>query len=401
MKKISAFLAALALFLFTAATLSLAARRLVPKEEPSFCTWTLEEKENYLSGLKENLLTDSIPVFGSSEFQHGLDTPYHPANLFADSDFHPLLLGGGYYQSLYHAITLAAIEPYLPSADSGHRKAVLILSPQWFRKTGVVDQAFSSRFSEYMYVSMLCNDRLSEETRAYLSSRTHTLLGAVDTKTDGHIQLHEKVLWKQEGTFAETKYEALWNVFLKEKDFFQLAADITAAKLTGTWPAASDPDGQTSDIDWSLLLSQAEADGVRENQNELYISDESYQKLLPYLPSKKDMNKDAKKGYQKSPEYDDLRCFLRVCRELDIHPLLVILPVNGYYYDYTGFPVTAREGYYENIRHAAAEFQAQTADFSDQEYTKYFFEDRVHIGKTGWVKINESIYRFYKEMDGI
>lgn len=428
MKRILAFLTALALFLLTAAGLRFAAFSLVPEDDPSFCVWPLEEKENHITGLTQNMLSESIPVFGSSEFQHGLDTPYHPATLFAGSDFAPLLLGAGYYQSLYHAITLAAIEPSLPQPEGRTRKAVLILSPQWFRKTGVVDQAFSSRFSELMYQNMLCNEQLSEETKSYLSARTHALLGSVDKKTEKHVQLHEKVLWKQEADFSEILYEKIWNLFLTEKDRFQLAANVAAAKLNHSWPetkfpaqrqAAGNDSTEDSTVQlqaagdaeaactvnaqapvWDALLARAEADGIRENQNELYISQKSYRKLLPHLPSKKDMNKDAKKGYQKSPEYDDLRCFLKVCQELDIQPMLVILPVNGYYYDYTGFPSSARQAYYENIRALASEYHAKTADFSGQEYTKYFFEDRVHIGKTGWVKINESIYDFYK-MEGV
>ena len=82
---------------------------------------------------------------------------------------------------------------------------------------------------------------------------------------------------------------------------------------------------------------------------------------------------------------------------MHIKPLLVILPVNGYYYDYTGFPQTARETYYSNIRNLADAYNAQLADFSADEYTKYFFEDQVHIGRKGWVLINESLYNFYKE----
>ena len=400
MKKIYAFLTALALFVLTVVGCHLYDQNRVAVHNPAFSTWPLEEKENSLSGLTENLTAENIPVFGSSEFQHGLETPFHPAQIFAGTDFHPLLLGAGYYQSLYHAVTLAAIEPFMET-----KKAVLILSPQWFRRTGVVEQAYSSRFSERVYTGMLQNNRLSEETKTYISSRTHTLLGNVDAKTLKHVILHEKILWKQEGSTAEQAYESLWNSFLEEKDRFQIATNMVIAGIKKL-----DPDHTTTDKnslpentlsgnspDWDALLELAEQTGIRENQNEFFINEESYKKLLPYLPSKKDMNKDAKTGYQKSPEYDDLRCFLTVCQELGIEPMLIILPVNGYYYDFTGFPKTARQGYYENIRGVAAEFGARTADFSDQEYTKYFFEDRVHLGKIGGVKINESIYEFYEE----
>ena len=407
MKKLYAFLTALCLFLVTTLFCHLYIHTPAAVQNPAFSTLPMEEKEDFLSGMTENLDEKSIPIFGSSEFQHGADTPYHPASMFTGTDFHPMLLGAGYYQSLWHAITLAAIEP---SMDN--KTAVLILSPQWFRKTGVVDQAFSSRFSEPVYTGMLSNERLSEETKEYISGRTHTLLANVDVKTLKHVDQHEAVLWKQNGSFSERAMESLWNLFLEEKDRFQLSANLFAAKITGrmrlttTGQAASETSestGATSSNytpDWAGLLAQAETDGNQENQNEFFIDDKSYQKLKPFLPSKKDMNKDAKKGYQNSPEYDDLRCFLRVCRELGIEPMLVILPVNGYYYDFTGFPTSARQGYYEKIRAVAAEFEAEVADFSDQEYTKYFFEDRVHLGKTGWVMVNERIYEFYQKNKG-
>ena len=154
---------------------------------------------------------------------------------------------------------------------------------------------------------------------------------------------------------------------------------------------------ENTEPDWEALLDQAQAEGDRENQNQFYMDPDKYQKLEPYLPQKKGMNSDAVTGYQNSPEYDDLRCFLQVCRELEIEPMLVLIPVNGYYYDYTGFPKEARQGYYEKIRKAAEEYHVRVADFADQEYTKYFFEDRVHLGKKGWVMVNESIYRFYCE----
>ena len=108
------------------------------------------------------------------------------------------------------------------------------------------------------------------------------------------------------------------------------------------------------------------------------------------------MNADALKGYQTGPEFSDLRCFLDVCSETGVEPMLVILPVNGYYYDFTAFPQSARQAYYEKIRKIAQEYDAAVADFSGDEYTKYFFEDRVHLGQKGWVMVSEEIYRFYQ-----
>lgn len=387
MKNIKAFLVALLLFGVTVTGCHFLISGREDLNNPQFSTWSEDDKSRNRSGLMANLNESCIPVFGSSEFQHGTDTPYHPAQVFSYTSFHPMLIGAGYYQSLSHAITLAAIEPAMQE-----RKAVLLLSPQWFRKTGVVDQAFSSRFSETLYDGMLKNGKLSSETRDYIRERAHLLLSA-DTKTRDRIMKHEEILLEDKGSVAEKFFDSAWYAFLEEKDSFSLTVKELQSGIgtgEGTEPENIEPD-------WEVLLKQAQEEGDRDNQNQFYMDPDKYQKLEPYLPQKKGMNSDAVTGYQNSPEYDDLRCFLQVCRELEIEPMLVIIPVNGYYYDYTGFPKEARQGYYEKIRKVAEEYHVQAADFSNQEYTKYFFEDRVHLGKKGWVMVNESIYRFYCE----
>lgn len=387
MKQMKAFLVALLLFAVTVLGCHFYIRERVAVDNPEFSTWSSEEKSRSLTGITENLNEGTIPVFGSSEFQHGTDTAYHPAQVFAGNRFNPMLIGAGYYQSLSHAITLAAIEPYLTQ-----RKAVLILSPQWFRKTGVVDQAYASRFSESLYVGMLENEKVSDETKTYFSDRTCELL-QVDETTREHVLLHNKVLWEGTASVLEELQETFWNSFLLEKERFSM---VTMQQAAGIGTGEGIP-SEDEEPDWEALLAQAQADGEKENQNQFYIDDTSYKLLESHLAEKKDMNKDAVKGYQNSPEYDDLRSFLQVCQELEIEPMLVVLPVNGYYYDYTGFPKEAREGYYAKVKAVAEEYGAKVADFSDQEYTKYFFEDRVHLGKKGWVMVNESLYEFYQE----
>ena len=314
---------------------------------------------------------------------HGQDTPYHPSAMFADSDFEPMLIGAGYYQSLSHAIALGAV-------GEGQKKAVLFLSPQWFRKPGVLPQAFASRFSENDYMGMLQNENLSKETKQYIIDRTHALLKD-DPKTRNRLSRYERVWDTKTATTEDTLLANAWQGFLNEKERITvpLLFDLTAKKTNRTAGNIS--------INWTKWLAKAEKDGSRYQENQFYIDEKNYKKLKPRLSKKKDSNKKAIHGYGSSPEYDDLRCFLDVCRDMDIKPLLVILPVNGYYYDYTGFPQTARETYYSNIRNLADAYNAQLADFSADEYTKYFFEDQVHIGRKGWVLINESLYNFYKE----
>ena len=389
MNAFRAFVTALCLFACTCAGALTWARHHAVVSPDAYAVETAEYKSVSYAGLTGNMQENMIPVFGSSEFQHGAQSFYHPARLFADSDFTPMLIGAGYYQSLSHALTLAAIEDSMQE-----RKAVLILSPQWFRKTGVVDQAYISRFSEILYQNMLQNDALSQETKEYISRRTEKLL-APDESTLERIRRDEASLWKKEASREDRTLEAIWIKLLEKKDTFTVAVMEALSGIHSQEPHnASTKRGR--EPDWEQLLALAEETGRKENTNPFWIDDKSYEKLLPVLPSKKGMNADAKKGYQTGPEFDDLRCFLTVCRETGVQTMLVLVPVNGYYYDYTQFPQSAREAYYEKIRQIAAEYETKIADFSKEEYTHYFFEDRVHLGKVGWIYVNQAIYDFYK-----
>ena len=146
--------------------------------------------------------------------------------------------------------------------------------------------------------------------------------------------------------------------------------------------------------DWAALEAQADADGAKANTTNQFGMNDDFYFLYKntMLKSKKDSMKQA--DYTQSPEYGDLICFLNVCRDLGIRPLLVSLPVNGPWYDYMGFPQQNRQAYYQKIRDIAAEYGAELADLSTEEYTPHFFEDNTHIAWKGWVKLNESLYRF-------
>ena len=394
MERIKGFLIALVLFVLTAAGFHFYAEARTEKDPEGYALWTWEEKSLSVAGLTGNLKGNMIPVFGSSEFQHGNDTPFHPCRLFKGSGFTPMLIGAGYYQSLSHAVTLAAIAESMPV-----KKAVLIVSPQWFRKTGVVDQAYTSRFSQRIYQEMLLNEDLTQQTKDYIRTRTAKLLKG-DAQTLSRILLDEEVLIGNEAGPAGKLQQALWEAFLKEKDRVSIAFRIRAAQLTGKYPSRDESAAGSGEPDWAGLLKLAEEAGQKENTNPFFIGDKSYKRLLPVLDLKKGMNADADRGYQTGPEFADLECFLDVCKETGTEPMLVLIPVNGYYYDFTEFPASARQAYYEKIRTIAQEHGAAVADFSGEEYTKYFFEDRVHLGKKGWVKVSEAIYRFACSQEG-
>ncbi|MDR2587034.1 MAG: D-alanyl-lipoteichoic acid biosynthesis protein DltD, partial [Coriobacteriales bacterium] len=101
--------------------------------------------------------------------------------------------------------------------------------------------------------------------------------------------------------------------------------------------------------------------------------------------------------FMPSPELDDLRLFLQVCQENDVEPLLVIVPVNGWWYDYAGHPQADRMALYQAIRDLCDEMDTRYADFSGHEYEEYFLFDIMHLGWRGWVQVEQAIEAYSRE----
>ncbi|MEF9940795.1 MAG: D-alanyl-lipoteichoic acid biosynthesis protein DltD [Lachnospiraceae bacterium] len=387
MKKIMAFLMAGVLFMGTAYGVHIYRSNRLISYTNEFSTWTNASKFMSSDAMRTNLNKESLVVFGSSEFEHGLDTPYHPRTMFQNAKLNPMLIGAGYYQCLSHAITLSAIGKSIPN-----KKVVLLLSPTWFRKEGVNNKAFASRFSESSYLEMLKNKAISSDTKTYMEKRTIQLL-EVDEPTRDRIKRYQRVISGGDTSIFDQLDYRIYAQFLMEKSQGKVLEQMEQEGV----PSNGKPVVKDTPIEWEACMKQAEADGITNNQNPFYMNPKSFSKIELKMGKKRNCRSGIQDAYTRSPEYGDLRCFLDVCKEQDITPLLVALPVNGYWYDYTGFPSHARAKYYENIRSIAKEYDVQLEDLSDREFTKYFFEDGVHLGGKGWVTVDELLYNFYNK----
>jgi len=153
--------------------------------------------------------------------------------------------------------------------------------------------------------------------------------------------------------------------------------------------------GPVETPDWEALRQQALEDAQRmSTTNDWGVEDDFYTKQLePALDSLAGARADE--TYSDTPEYDDLELFLQVCDACGIEPLVVIEPTLGPYYDHIGITAQTRAAAYQRIRDVvAAHSSARLADFSANEYEKYFLFDIVHFGWTGWVDTERALYEF-------
>lgn len=388
MKNIKAFLVALALFVVTLGGMHLLMNRSLPTEGIKYATWTDYAKNSCTQALQKLASNpDSMLVFGSSELKHGIESGFHGDTIFDGTDMQPVFIGRAGYQCLTHTITLAALKD-----GTANQKVVLIVSPQWFKKDGVSSNAFETTFSEDNFIAMLENPSLSEETRDYIINRTQQIVSDNDVMAE---RIGRDITWynvnepdKAGGLLADAH-----KAFIEEKSRYALTCK---ALVTGQWQKTEPITARSlGDNDWQQLYRQAGEQGKTLCGNNSYgMYDKAYKNT--YAPLMKAGKHKNPKYNTDSMEFDDLECFLKVCKDEGIKPMLVILPFNGYWYDYSGLTQEKRQAFYEKTKSLAIEYGATCADMSAEEYATCFFEDNSHPALKGLVEMNEKIYEFYR-----
>lgn len=335
---------------------------------------------------------DTLLIFGSSELKT-TDICTHPANFFADKrgGIQVDLIGRGSCQSLVHALAIAAGGDALNG-----KKVVLITAPQSYVEGGIASDLFMANFSELQVLAMLEDDTVSDEVKTYLSSRIQTLIRSYNEENGTSLQQHTAA-----GLLTNTRESGLLSSLLlpyRVLSYWALDCKDRVQARTVMRSYSDIPTPQSSaPVDWdaeeAAALAQA-ADMV--TNNDFYMQDDYYS---TYVGRKLDQQKDKDSGlsYDVSPEYDDLRCLLEICRQKHMEVLFVHVPMNGSWNDFTGFTAERRESYYEKVRAIAEEYDNVTLlDLTQYEYEPYFLCDTMHLGWKGWLEVDRAIIEFYR-----
>lgn len=322
-------------------------------------------------------------VMGSSEF--GTDVDQNAARFLARrvNDVDMFVSGRGYTGSLYHAIELGAVSRTIPN-----KKVALIVSPQWFTPQGMSPPAYEATFSDSEFQAMLASPALSDGLKARIVARA----GQLKPELCSVRYPCGASGWQKARLYLDAPYAALANrvnVLQEEYQARRVNQNYAAPYTVGRASSAM------ASLDWDAEREVARANGEKNSTNEFGMSDNFYNRWIqPRLAALR--GSQAADTYMASPEFGDLELFLDVARESRTEVLLVSVPVNGRWYDYTGFPIAERDGYYAKIRAIAAAHQVRLADLSTNEDTPYYFWDTWHLGWRGWLDVDEVCYDFVR-----
>ncbi|WP_088068236.1 D-alanyl-lipoteichoic acid biosynthesis protein DltD [Gottfriedia luciferensis] len=326
-----------------------------------------------------------VPIYGSSELLR-FDS-FHPSNFFEkyDPKYTPFLIGRGGTQSLIHFLSLSSVYPYLKD-----KQIVFIVSPQWFNKRGLDEARFSPNFSKLQAIELANNNQIPIDIK---KRAIHRLLDYSIVKNDHMLStvlknsIGEKTNQPADNIMANYLVNPYLSIVKKQ--------DIALSKFNvGARIFNSNHYTTPENKSYSELLQMAEKQGEKTSTNNPFgIRNSIYS--FHFANKINDLkNINTKVSYNVSPEYGDLQLVLDLLKSAHAKPLFIVIPVNGYFYDYTGFKKENRSNYYKKVSNEIRSSGFDIADLSSHEYEKYFFRDSLHISLKGWVYIDQAMEAF-------
>lgn len=339
--------------------------------------------------LKDIIREDGdLILLGSSELSSSVEQ--NPINVFPfkGAEYDISIFGRAHTQSLQHSTILSNTK------DIGDKdKVAIIVSSQWFeRYDGIDGDNFSVNFSELQFYNFFNNEKISKENKLYYAERMSSLLGQSGKFTEERIYagLYSRDNFISKSLLGLLKpYYNLKEYMLETKDKVQTIKILKAADEKKKI--------DLKDINWTEEEIRAEEiASSKVTNNDIYVEDDYYD---TYLRDRYESLKDTwtEVDLNNSKEIRDYEFFLDVCNEMNVKPLIILMPVNGLYYDYLGLTADKRTEFYNNIEEKSREKGFDVLNLQNKEYEKYYMFDVMHLGWKGWLEINEEMYKYFKD----
>lgn len=341
--------------------------------------------------LLQNIVLQSpgfVPIYGSSEFGHGGN--YNPTKLFAGkpTGWTPFLFGHAGSEDIIQAL-------YASAQDLQGKKIALSLSAQWFGANGIAQNTFGANFSALQAYNMLSNPKLTISTKKELAQR---LLRFDEVNKDYPILAELLKNYGQDSFQSRVKEAAYWPLGKIELAGLELQDMYKTVKALQKLPpkdiAKNASSFQSKKLpSWSILEAKANAEVAKNESNNPYgVANQYFQQNQAKLNTLQ--GSSLKASFYPSPEYKDLNLLMQVLKEEGAKPIFMIQPVNGRWYDMTGFPQAQRQKYYDQIRQLCRQNGFALADMSSHEYDPNFMDDPSHPSAKGWAYFDEALNKF-------
>lgn len=333
---------------------------------------------------------NNFMLYGSSELSSPV--PQNPAKVFPNKDNNFIVnkVGRGHDQNLQHLINFGALDNKL-----NNKKIGLVVSLQWFYDLGgIPSESFQMNFSELQFYKFIDNKNIDEATKRYVAERIYKLTRSRDISKDvpalyAYLYSRENKILRT-GNYIVKPYYAFRQYYLETKDKARALAFLRDTQVESLKSAS------LNYIDWEKETKRAEEMGKGAvTNNNYYVEDGYYDKYLrPQMDYFNNVYKDL--NLLESYEFRDYEEMLKVCKQLNIKPYIILMPVNGYFYDYMGLGKEKRDAFYHKVESLAKQYNFEVLNMKDKEYEPYFMIDIMHLGWKGWLYVDEKIAEYNK-----
>ncbi|MCU5747034.1 D-alanyl-lipoteichoic acid biosynthesis protein DltD [Staphylococcus sp. SQ8-PEA] len=309
------------------------------------------------------------PIYGSSELNK--NDPFQPAMLLKKNNQNMFYVGKGGSTGLLQTLALGSQYSNLKG-----KKMTVLISPQWFSKTGMSESNYQGRVSKLQINEIFENEDIPMTVKKRLARR---LLDFKDNKDNAFLKGYVK--GDTSGHFVNP-----W-----QADSLQKIERIKAFKPVKRSPLSKRVAKQSRK---NRALEPLEKKAIRygkqhSKSNEYGIKD-PYWKLLKKHKRYISRNHEFKLN---SPEFKDLKILTELLDASGADVQYVVLPVNGKWYDHIHMPKDKRYRVYDKIDRIIKKKnpRASIYDMRSEDYTPYVMSDTVHIGWRGWVILSQHI----------
>lgn len=362
---------------------------LIEKKDLSYVRHTYNEIVRDRGGVLKDKMREEgdLMLLGSSELSSPVNQ--NPINMFPNnySNYDVSIYGRAHTQSVQHASILGNI-----SNLNKDDKIAIVISAQWFEQSwGIDGNNFTVNFSEQQFYDFFNNEKIDKENKIYYAKRVAELLKEsgefLEERIYSELYYRDNLTSKAILTFLKPYY-SFKEYMLDIKDRVQ-----TVKLLEGL---EDKKEVAIKNIDWNEEFIKAEEEAKEKvTNNDIYVDDEYYDTYLRDIyESLKDISKNI--DLTKSREMKDYEFLLNTCKDLGIEPLIILMPVNGLYYDHLGLSVEKRTEFYNKIEEMTKEHGFDVLNLQDKEYEKYYLSDVMHLGWKGWLNIDEEMSKYFK-----
>ncbi|QCZ46824.1 D-alanyl-lipoteichoic acid biosynthesis protein DltD [Levilactobacillus brevis] len=328
-----------------------------------------------------------VPFFGSSELARQ-DT-MHPSVLAAKykRSYRPFLLGKAGAQSLTQFFGMQSMTKNL----SG-KKAVFILSPQWFTKVGQNKNAFAAYYSPLSTASWLLNAKNTFANRyaakrllkmdamgqdVLMKESVQKIAKGQSLSLGLRVYLHGrlKVSQSEDQLFTTVDIkDRMANLFKKERNLPKHYSFQELDKI-------------------ATVIGQRQT-----NSNGFQIYNKTFETKLKGERIKRLKGEQRRFDYRRSPEFGDLELVLNQFKQSNTNVLFVMPPVNAKWAKYTGLSTKMLKQTNQKIKYQLkSQGFTNVLDLTNKGNVKYFMQDTIHLGWRGWLAVDKKVKPFLEK----